>query len=572
MASLLRLASRDRSSFLFKKSGHQNSSSPEDGSEVYNAHNEQLPNISHIDTASLANLFDRFQSSSQSPKDDDLPASTNARDFAWPVGSGMRSALPIHSQTSPTTKPTRSMSTDEALANMARNDSTGSSSLSRRSDNTPPMTRQSSSSSIMLSISPLGPTKTNPRNESLTALPQVNKADADLGSPVRLDRQNRARTWGSTNSSGSQPPNLDKPLPIGPPDYAYKHSSSAARRKSRRGDAQDHAASSHGGKENIQSITRFESLRKHSRSTTVTFPLSSRYSGTEHHPSTPPTSRGARLGRAVAHANYGAHGRSKSEDLLQGDKVAKKKSHRASEPVDLAKTRQPSHKKPSKPLTARTAEQVIYRIMSSLESPKDLQSTAMISKGFFNTFQRNESKLVSHLVFKNSRPAWELRRSIVTLMGSKSFKLRDYEKDLKTVEALKALIFDECQSSCKAKTIAGLQGRDKQCQREVDNALWRIWTFCALFGSNASQHPIPAAELDWLNGSNGAKSRVMGAGFAIGNGEGLTVDELEDMSEIWCCLQNLISRFQGRESEAQRTGVLDNWQQNNGQPASETHS
>ena len=218
----------------------------------------------------------------------------------------------------------------------------------------------------------------------------------------------------------------------------------------------------------------------------------------------------------------------------------------------------------SKGISSRTAEQVIYRIMCHLDDVKDLQSAALVSKGFLNTYQRNESKLASHLIFKTSRPAWELRRSILALRGSKTFRLNGYMRDVRTIQTLKGLILRHCSSSVKPKTIAGLTGEDRLCEVEVENALWRIWTFCELFGDNAAQNPVPPAEIDWLNGSNGINSKVLGAGFAVGNGIGLSPDELEDLMEMWTCLQSLISQFHGREDEAKRVDVFDNWRADSG--------
>ncbi|EXJ72126.1 uncharacterized protein A1O5_04630 [Cladophialophora psammophila CBS 110553] len=220
---------------------------------------------------------------------------------------------------------------------------------------------------------------------------------------------------------------------------------------------------------------------------------------------------------------------------------------------------QTAPKQNRRPITAATAERVIYRIMCSLHSARDLQATAMVSKGFLRTFQRNESKLVSHLVFKISRAAWELRRSILALKGSNDFLLKDYRRDCRTLDALKAFIVAHCSSSCKQSTVVGLLGQDDARKSQIDDALWRIWTFCTLFGDTVGQSGPAQTEIDWLNGSRAANNKQLGAGFAIGNGKGLMTHELEDMNEMWQCLQILVSGFRGREQEAKRYGVFDNW-------------
>lgn len=211
-----------------------------------------------------------------------------------------------------------------------------------------------------------------------------------------------------------------------------------------------------------------------------------------------------------------------------------------------------------KPITASTAEQVIYKIMCNLHSVEDLQSTAMVSKGFYRTFHRNESNLVSHLIFKTSRPAWEFRRSVLALKGSNDFVLKAFRRDSKNLSALKAFILAHCSSTCKPSLLVGLLGQNEDRVKQIDNALWRIWSYCTLFGNAVGPASTSQAEIDWLNGSRAA-NKNMGAGFAIGNGKGLTTTELEDMNGLWQCLQTLLSGFQGRESEAKQAGVFDNW-------------
>lgn len=364
----------------------------------------------------------------------------------------------------------------------------------------------------------------------------------------------------------SHRPNLHKPLPRGPPIVRTKVSNSSARRTPRRGESLDSATLFRSSDEAAELPTRFESLRKQSRSVSATSVQGSKASST----SPRGNSRGERLGRSIPHANTAAHVRAKSESLLSPVDDLQLKAERTSGPTgkpNKVQARRPLNRHAKQAISSRTAEQVIYRIMTCVDNPKDLQSAAMVSKGFLNTYQRNESKLISHLIFQTSRPAWELRRSLANLKGSRTFRMREYQRDLRTIQALRALIADRCSFSCKTKTIAGLLGRDKSCEWEVENALWRIWTFCALFGDNACQAPVPTVELDWLNGSKGAKSHILGAGFAVGNGNGLTVDELEDISEMWCCLQNLAAQFHAREEDAKRTGVFDNWHLHGGASA-----
>ncbi|ETI23320.1 hypothetical protein G647_05120 [Cladophialophora carrionii CBS 160.54] len=276
--------------------------------------------------------------------------------------------------------------------------------------------------------------------------------------------------------------------------------------------------------------------------------------------------REARLGKAVASGLYRNRSASDTEVPQHGRPLNEKSRRHTVDMQKLASTvpsssrsAQTGRKQNNRPITAATAERVIYRIMCSVHTAQDLQATAMVSKGFYRTFQRNESKLVSHLMFKSSRAAWELRRSTLALRGSNDFLLKDYRRDCRTLDALKAFIVAHCSANCKPTTLIGLLGEDDVRAVQINDALWRIWTFCSLFGNTVGQSKPSQTEIDWLNGSRAASNKHLGAGFAIGNGKGLSIRELEDMNEMWQCLQVLVSGFHGREQEAKRFGVFDNW-------------
>ncbi|RMZ91964.1 hypothetical protein DV736_g780, partial [Chaetothyriales sp. CBS 134916] len=202
------------------------------------------------------------------------------------------------------------------------------------------------------------------------------------------------------------------------------------------------------------------------------------------------------------------------------------------------------------------AESIIYRIMYHLTEVKDLQSAALVSKGFMNTFKRNETTLVSHLMYQASQPAWELRRNILLLRKMRDFRLKEYLRDLQAMKDLRVLILDRCRSTLNPKAITGLSGNDQHCEMEIENALWRIWSFCVLFGEQSHE---PLAGLHWLNGKKAVSGKTGGAGFAGVNDEGLDPDELENVLGVWICLQSLVSQFHGRQDEADRAGVFDNW-------------
>ncbi|OAP57068.1 hypothetical protein AYL99_09181 [Fonsecaea erecta] len=558
MTSVLRLGSKDRSSFSFFK--RQSSDNTSDLSSDNLAH--RLPDISHVDTRSFAELFDEFMN-----KDiNDVPQPQVQSQPTRP--SKLVKSIESNTPAQPTVarKPFETK-VDFLKVSITRNDSTASSCYSqpsqRDSDSSPLVTRQSSSSSYTQE-----PSSAIQRTLSVKPKPILIPKRPTHGllgnfteSPVSA-QPSPSRANSSLLRVVSGPPNLDKPLPPGPID-TKKASTSAPDLLLLQPPAELPSAFPIS---TVHSSTKVQ--RTNSQPAMMVSPRRGSDGGAV---SELPTwsSRSKREASSETTATLGHHrNRSASDtEVPHPGRSLNQMSRRHT--VDMQKLAlsatassrptQAARKPNRRPITAATAERVIYRIMCSLHSARDLQATAMISKGFLRTFQRNESKLVSHLIFKTSRAAWELRRSILALKGSNDFLLKDYRRDCRTLDALKAFIVAHCSSSCKQSTLVGLLGQDDNRKSQVDDALWRIWTFCTLFGNTVGQSTPVQTEIDWLNGSRAATNKQLGAGFAIGNGKGLTTHELEDINEMWQCLQILMSGFHGREQEAKRYGVFDNW-------------
>ncbi|OQU99631.1 hypothetical protein CLAIMM_05239 [Cladophialophora immunda] len=558
MTSVLRLGSKDRSSFSFFK--RQSSDNTSDLSSDNLAH--RLPAISHVDTRSFAELFDEFMNK----EIDDVPAAqVQTRATQSPkLVKGSESTGPTQSTVARKAFDTK---VDFLKVNITRNDSTASSCYSqpsqRDSDCSPLVTRQSSSSSytqepssaIQRTIS------LKPKPISIPKRPTQAFASNLTESPVSA-QPSPLRANSSLIRVVSVPPNLDKPLPPGPIDIK-RASTSAPDLLLRQRPVELPSA--------FPISTTHSSTGVQRTSSQPGMMISARRGSDGGAVSELPawSSRSSREASSERTATQGHHrNRSVSDtEVPHPGRFVNQMSRRHT--VDMQKLAltatsssrpsQVTRKQNRRPITAATAERVIYRIMCSLHSARDLQATAMVSKGFLRTFQRNESKLVSHLVFKTSRAAWELRRSILALKGSNDFLLKDHRRDCRTLDALKAFIVAHCSSTCKQSTLVGLLGQDDVRKSQIDDALWRIWTFCTLFGNTVGQSGPAQTEIDWLNGSRAASNKQLGAGFAIGNGKGLMTHELEDMNEMWQCLQILMSGFRGREQEAKRNGVFDNW-------------
>ncbi|ETN40607.1 uncharacterized protein HMPREF1541_04884 [Cyphellophora europaea CBS 101466] len=450
-----------------------------------------------------------------------------------------------------------------------RNDSTGSSSItsSGQSSVTPTITRNSSYSSVD-DASPTPPPKDDSPEAGPTALPKVANEAVLVESPVHINKPSRSSTWGSTNSNTSQNLDLDKPLPIRPRRAGdvskvvnfSRPNPSPVRTSQRSPSTQAHIASMRQPSRSHHRSASINVLMPHSPATST--PMS-------------PPSHGLRIrSNFNSFKPLGSHpnARSRSNTVpvpamlpeLPGSLVPGVRPLAVRKPVSRARTVSNPANRPCT-ITTSTAESVIYRIMSQIHSVQDLETAALVSKGFYNTFARNESRLVSQLLFRTSPAAWETRRSVLAVEGSQQFRLREYSRDVRTLAALKRAVLrsERCASVCRLRTIAALRGADEVAGRDIDEALWRVWTFCAWFGDSAVQRAgeVTAAELDWLNAT---RSPGRAEGFATGNSSGLSAGQLEDMNEMWQCMQLLLDVYQGTTDEALRAGWLDFWNPSDG--------
>ena len=234
-------------------------------------------------------------------------------------------------------------------------------------------------------------------------------------------------------------------------------------------------------------------------------------------------------------------------------------------------------------ISADAAERVLLRILQSLENLKDLFAAAEVSRGFYRTYQRHELSLIKNALWCMSPAAWELREVSIPFAemdsGATDYKpslyLRHYTRDLLTMVELKSMILDHCKSFLRVETISGLAGETARSPF-IDDAFWRVWTFCRIFGCGRGREDDIVGQMDWLRGGVLAKQQSTDtntlafndgvamnsvlfnppAGFARGNGNGLTAEELYDMTEIWTCLGVLVRGYQGKRDQAREYGIF----------------
>ena len=235
-------------------------------------------------------------------------------------------------------------------------------------------------------------------------------------------------------------------------------------------------------------------------------------------------------------------------------------------------------------ISADAAERVLLRILESLENLKDLFAAARVSRGFYRTFKRHELPLIKGALWSMSPAAWELRQMSIPFSdlpaGAKDYcptlYLRHYTRDLYIIIELKSLFMQHCQPYLRPETIRGLSGETDE-SLAIDDALWRVWTFCRIFGCGKGREDDMLGQMDWLRGGPLAKLQTRQSpptlaetegvatnsvlfnppkGFARAN-RGITAEELYDMMEIWECLGALVRGYLGKREDARQYGVFD---------------
>lgn len=267
--------------------------------------------------------------------------------------------------------------------------------------------------------------------------------------------------------------------------------------------------------------------------------------------------------------------------------MAAPRDRRSARPLSLA-----LQKKPEATISAASAEAMILRILECLDSFHDLHTGAMLNKGFLTVYKKNELRLLKNSLRNMSPAQWELREAspkqiIVSKNGGKpdytpKLYVQFHRRDTLVVQGLKAMLHRTCQTQLRSETVAALSEKDPAKSVRVDDAFWRIWTFCTIFGPDKKKMQDIDSQVDWLQGgdrererrpgsadsnatsvvSSGSKSRrgqISPDGFGRGNYGGLGLDEMYDMIEIWDCLKSMLNGLTGpgRVVQAKAHGVFD---------------
>lgn len=236
-------------------------------------------------------------------------------------------------------------------------------------------------------------------------------------------------------------------------------------------------------------------------------------------------------------------------------------------------------------VSSDAAEAVILAILQQVTGLADLSRVARINKGFYSVYRRNQLMIANRALWNASPAAWELRETspkVITSLAKDSGSgnsaktlIQLMARDSHVLKSLKAEIVKRCEFMLRPETVEGLRSEVTSHAGRVDDALWRIWTFCTLFGPDTSFESDTEGQLDWLRGGLVANRESPSTGdadsaesilktspvsFGLGNSGGLSAEELLSMMEMWNCIRALLSIVSGPAmvAEARRYGVFDN--------------
>ncbi|PLN83553.1 hypothetical protein BDW42DRAFT_64304 [Aspergillus taichungensis] len=235
-------------------------------------------------------------------------------------------------------------------------------------------------------------------------------------------------------------------------------------------------------------------------------------------------------------------------------------------------------------------DRVALQFLENVRSLDDLFHLALVSKQFYRVFKENELDLVKNALYTMSPAAWELREMSPPWASewhilvdpdapvpdyTPSLYLQRYGQDIFTLAQLKSLLLARCGGFLRPETVQGLTGASDARAAAVDDAFWRIWTFCRIFGCGKNREADTDGQLDWLRGGPQARNRhhFMACsvtepfgmdsvlfeppdGFGQGNPGGLSREQQYDMTEIWTCLGVLLQPIHGRCEEARDVGIF----------------
>ncbi|RAK73659.1 uncharacterized protein BO72DRAFT_386687 [Aspergillus fijiensis CBS 313.89] len=238
-------------------------------------------------------------------------------------------------------------------------------------------------------------------------------------------------------------------------------------------------------------------------------------------------------------------------------------------------------------LTKPGLEDMTLQILLQIDDLDDLFAFTQVNRATYQVFKRHELPLMQNTIRLKSPAAWEHRQmSDINSQESSSEEepftaeiyYRHYTRDHRTLATLKGLMMTHCRAVMRSASYTALSRPASPAARKIDNAIWRVWTFCHLFGMQTGRDHDIDGQVSWLRGEvrspfqpcpdpNDVCSILFDPppGFGEGNNPGgLSVTDMQDMDEVWTCLKYMFGFLRGETERARRFGVFANATANRG--------
>ncbi|KAH0566423.1 hypothetical protein GP486_000171 [Trichoglossum hirsutum] len=212
------------------------------------------------------------------------------------------------------------------------------------------------------------------------------------------------------------------------------------------------------------------------------------------------------------------------------------------------------------PNTKKTAVNELSSVSTSTISHYVGNSDEVADHRFHELCEEIQLRLMKDILHATSPAAWELRETdeqVEEYTAAKYFK--DHNRDLLTIASLRSHI----------RQFRAFSGHNIYISpsKELDDAFWRVWTFCKLFGCGKSSEGDISDQVDWLRGGRLAQERARYCSsqigtepcvvFGKGNRGGLSIRELHFMKAVWQCLGGLLKGFRSRCELARKYAIFE---------------
>ncbi|KAF4213253.1 hypothetical protein CNMCM8980_009980 [Aspergillus fumigatiaffinis] len=156
-------------------------------------------------------------------------------------------------------------------------------------------------------------------------------------------------------------------------------------------------------------------------------------------------------------------------------------------------------------------DNIILSILRQLDSLDDLFAMATIDRATYRVFKAHEISLIRDCLWKMSPAAWEHCEISDRVYASHtqpggqnlhvSLYLRHYRQDLRILVQFKTLLLHYCWTVLRKESYSALLDPCSARSKDLDDAIWRVWTFCDLFAAWKERDDDLTGQVSWLQGN-----------------------------------------------------------------------